>query len=169
MRAIVATLLIILTPAAAAQTPAPPATGFPAPDFAGWHGDWTGTGTVLGRESTARARFAPALGGGALQFDYDLMMGGTPPQRFQGHGIYRVDAKGRITGQWSDTGGALHQLKGVWTPREWTVVWGSPLTEIGRSRYTLTDDGGLSVTDWTLQSDGNWRVFAEMRYRRVER
>ena len=129
-------------------------------------GDWDGSGTVFGRPSTATARFAPTLDGGAAQFDFALKMGGTTPQNFWGHGVYRVDAKARITGQWTDVSGAMHQMKGQWTPREWIVVWGSPLTEIGRSRYTLTDDGGLHVTDWTLQPDGSWRIFAEMKYRR---
>jgi hypothetical protein len=166
-RALVVAMALALCAGHSAAAQTPPAAIAPAPDFAAWHGDWTGSGTVLGRESTAKARFRPTLGGPALQFDYDLTMGGTTPQRFLGHGVYRVDARGRITGQWTDVSGALHQLKGVLTPREWTVVWGSPLTEIGRSRYLLTEDGGLAVTDWTLQSDGSWRIFAEMRYRRA--
>jgi hypothetical protein len=149
-----------------AQTePAAPTAA--APSFAAWHGAWTGTGSLFGGPSTAKARFAPALDGNALQFDFDLSFGGDRPQKFHGHGVYRVDAKGRITGQWMDVSGGLHQMKGQWSAREWTVTWGSPLTEVGRSRYRLTDDGGLAVTDWTLQNDGSWRIFAEMNYRRA--
>lgn len=154
--------LAVPVPATAQHVSTPVA----APSFAPWLGEWVGAGTVMGRAATATARFAPTLDGQALHFDYALDMGGTPAQKFWGHGVYRLDTKARITGQWSDSNGALHVLKGQWSPREWVVVWGSPLIEIGRSRYALTDDGGLHVIDATLQSDGSWRIFADMRYRR---
>lgn len=62
---------------------------------------------------------------------------------------------------------ALHPLKGRLGDRIWSVVWGTPLTEIGRSTYRLDPDDSLTVRDSALQDDGSWRLFAELHYTRV--
>jgi hypothetical protein len=166
--AMLASLLLAAGPiaAAAAAEQAAPAAETAAPSFGEWIGDWAGKGVVFGQPASATVRFAPALDGKAMVQDYSLSLEGSRPQSFWGHGSYLIDAKGVVTGQWTDSARSLHDLKGRLTPGSWAIHWGSPLTEIGRTVHRLDADGAMTITDSTLQSDGSWRQFAEMRYTR---
>lgn len=127
----------------------------------GWlHGEWTGTGTLQGQPTKVTLSVAPAFGGTATTLAYGAQM---PSAVFEGRATYRIKARGRVEGQWTDSAGSLHIVGGRIEGTGMTTVWGSPATEIGRSTYKL-DKGTLSTSDAVLMPDGSWRVFASASY-----
>lgn len=158
--------LLVLTGPAAGHAPAAGVAAAPAASLSAWHGSWTGEGTAFGQKATATLELGPAMDGGATRLDYRLTVDGTAPMRYFAQGIYRVDAKGGVTGSWSDSHGQNRPVAGQIGANIWAVHWGSADSEIGRSTYGLEADGALIVSDSVLQPDGSWRVFATLRYRR---
>ena len=153
----VAALLAVAAPAAAQD---------PAPSLAAWHGTWTGEGTAFGKAATATLIIKGAPDGGATALAYRLMVPGTPPIDYAAEAIYRVDAKGRVRGSWTDNGGRTRPIGGRIAGPEWHNIWGSADVEIGRSTYDLEADGTLVVRDSVLRDDGGWSTFSVLRYRR---
>lgn len=157
--------LLVLTGPAAVSAPAG-VTGAPAASLSAWHGSWIGEGTAFGQKATATLELGPAPGGSATRLDYHLVVDGAALMRYSAQGIYRVDAKGRVTGSWSDSHGQNRPVAGQIGANIWVAHWGSAVSEIGRSTYDLEADDRLIVRDSVLQPDGSWRVFATLRYRR---
>lgn len=153
----VAALLAVAAPAVAQD---------PAPSLAAWHGTWMGEGTAFGKAATATLVIKAAPDGSATALAYRLTVPGTPPIDYAAEAIYRVDAKGRVRGSWTDNGGRTRPIGGRVAGSEWHNHWGSADVEIGRSTYELETDGTLVVRDSVLRDDGGWRVFAVLRYRR---
>jgi hypothetical protein len=146
-----------------------PAAALAAPSvlsFAGWHGEWTGEGTAFGKPATATLVIGPAPEGGATTLAYRLSIEGTPPVVYSAEAIYRVDARGRVRGSWTDSSARTRPVGGRLTASSWTNVWGSADVEIGRSTYRLEGMEMLAVDDSVLQDDGSWRIFSTLRYRR---
>ena len=132
-------------------------------------GEWVGSGTLLGQPSTVTLTISPALGGTATALAYRAQTaaaGSRPALSFEGRATYRITAKGRVEGQWSDNNGSFHAVGGRIAGTMMTTVWGSPTTEIGRSTYVREASGTLTVTDSVLSSDGGWRMFATATYRK---
>jgi hypothetical protein len=154
--------------AAALALPLTAAT--PEPVSLAWlHGEWAGNGQMFGRKSEVTIVAAPALGGSATELRYVAQVaasGEAPAFRFEGQGIYRVNAKGKVEGRWSDSNGSFHPVGGRVNGRRMETLWGQTTTEIGRSSYTLDDAGQFAVSDAVLTPDGTWRIFATATYRR---
>jgi hypothetical protein len=150
-----AVLLAVATPAAAED---------PAPSLAAWHGTWTGEGAAFGKAATATLVIKAAPDGSATALAYRLKVPATPPIDYAAEAIYRVDAKGRVRGSWTDNGGRTRPIGGRIAGSEWHNLWGSADVEIGRSTYALEAPDRLIVTDSVLKDDGSWRVFATLRF-----
>lgn len=153
-----AALLAVAAPAAAED---------PAPSLAAWQGTWAGEGTAFGKAATATLVIGPAPDGDATTFTYKLAVPGTPPIAYAAEAIYRVDAKGRVRGSWTDNSGRTRPIGGRMAGSEWHNLWGSADVEIGRSTYVLEAPDRLIVTDSVLKDDGSWRVFATLRFQRT--
>jgi len=153
----IAALLALVTPAAAED---------PAPSLAAWHGTWSGEGSAFGKNATATLVIGPAPDGNATVLAYQLAVPGTPPIAYAAEAIYRVDAKGRVRGSWTDRSGRMRPIGGRIAGLEWHNLWGSADIEIGRSTYALEAPDRLIVTDSVLKDDGSWRVFATLRFQR---
>lgn len=153
--------LVALAAPAASNASAAPATS-----LAAWHGDWTGSGTAFGKPATATLTIGPAPDGDATALDYRLSIEGAPPVTYSAEATYRVDAKGRVSGKWTDNYGRTRPIGGRVTVQFWSNNWGSADVEIGRSIYRLEGADLLSVSDSVLQDDGSWRTFATLQYRR---
>jgi hypothetical protein len=160
-----AALLLIAVPGVADPAVAP-AEKLAAASFAPWHGQWAGEGTAFGQPATATLLIGPAHRDGATRLYYALAIDGAQPVRYFAQGLYRVDAKRRVTGTWTDSYGAKRPVAGVLDTGKWAVHWGAADSEIGRSTYVLESGDRLVVTDSVLQDDGSWRVFATLDYRR---
>lgn len=149
-----------------ASEPAAPVAAAPVTSLSAWHGNWKGDGVAFGQKAIATLNLGPALDGGATRLDYRLMVDGTPPVRYFAQALYRVGAKGRVSGSWSDSRGQNRPVAGQIGANLWAVHRGSAESEIGRSTYVLEADRSLIVSDSVLQADGGWRAFATLRYRR---
>lgn len=152
-----AALLAIATPAAGED---------PAPPLAAWHGTWTGEGSAFGKNATATLVIKAAPDGSATALAYRLAVPGPPPIDYAAEAIYRIDAKGRVRGRWTDNGGQTRPIGGRISGSEWHSLWGSADVEIGRSTYVLEAPDRMIVTDSVLKEDGSWRVFATLRFQR---
>lgn len=154
----VAALVAIAAPAMAED---------PAPSLAAWHGTWAGEGTAFGKAATATLVIGPAPDGDATVLAYQLEVPGTPPIAYAAEAIYRVDAKGRVRGSWTDCSGRTRPIGGRVAGSEWHNHWGSADVEIGRSTYVLEAPDRLIVTDSVQKDDGSWQVFATLRLQRT--
>lgn len=141
-----------------------PAAPAGIPSLAAWHGAWVGEGEAFGKPATAALDIGPASDPDATRLAYRLSIAGAPP--YSAAGIYRVDGKGRVRGNWTDSHGRTRPVTGRVGAHEWTANWGSADVEIGRSTYRLEVPDRLVVSDSVLQDDGSWRVFAVLHYRR---
>lgn len=141
----------------------------PASSLSAWHGEWTGTGTAFGKPAAATLTIGPAPGGDATALTYRLSIEGTPPVTYSAEATYRVDGKGRVSGNWTDSYGRTRAIGGRVTVQLWSNNWGSADVEIGRSTYRLEGPDLLTVSDSVLQDDGSWRTFATLQYRRNKR
>lgn len=140
---------------------APLAPAAEAPSLDAWHGRWVGEGEAFGKPATATLEIAPGKAG-ATTLGYRLAIAGTPPISYSAAAVYSLDAAGRWRGSWTDSHDRTRAVAGRITGAEWSVNWGSADVEIGRSIYRLQAPDLLVVSD----SDGHWRVFATLRYRR---
>lgn len=95
--------------------------------------------------------------------NYSIRHAETGAQMFAGRGLYRVQPDGSVTGYWEDSQGSVHPLAGTWNGKEFSVNWGSEDTELGRSIYVFTIDGGLQVEDWVKRETG-WHRFMTVTY-----
>ncbi|HEV2600551.1 hypothetical protein [Sphingopyxis sp.] len=141
-----------------------PAAPAGIPSLAAWQGAWVGEGEAFGKPATAALDIGPASDPDATRLAYRLSIAGAPA--YSAEGIYRVDGKGRVRGNWTDSHGRTRPVAGRVGPHEWTANWGRADVEIGRSTYRLEAPDRLVVSDSVLQDDGSWRVFAVLHYRR---
>ncbi len=143
LRALVALLVLVATPAAAQDTGA----------LAWLTGSWRGAGTMFGNASEAALDIRPALGGRFLELSYRA--GG-----FEGRAFYRVEDDGRWRATWFDNRGLTFPIEADVAGRTLTADWGSAETERGRTIYRLAEDGHLDVVDSVVGADGGRREFA---------
>ncbi|HET6523491.1 hypothetical protein [Sphingopyxis sp.] len=150
---------------AAAALLASPAPAAEPSSLTAWHGSWVGEGEAFGQPATATLEIA-AGEGGAATLAYRLSIARTPPLTYSAEATYAVDAKGRVSGKWTDSTGRARAVAGGVNAAKWWTHWGSADVEIGRSTYVLEEGRRLLVSDSVLQEDGGWRVFAVLRYTR---
>ena len=134
-----------------------------------WYGEWSGAGTAFGKPATATLAIGPTPEGGTTALAYRLSVEGTPPMNYSAEATYRVDAKGRVTGTWTDSHGRTRPIGGRVSAHDWTNNWGSADVEIGRSTYRLETPGRLVVSDSVIEDDGSWRIFSTLHFRRNKR
>lgn len=135
--------------------------------LADFEGEWHSTGNAFGQPAESRMSWSPVMDGCFWQITYAIETnpGTEEAGTFRGHGIHHHEG-GNISGQWIDNWGAMHELRGSTTDAELIVYWGQPDDQLGRSRYALTDDGAIQVTDWIL-TEGGWQQFNDNRFERM--
>lgn len=124
-------------------------------------GDWSGDCDAWGTAATCRSSWSQGLHDDLLVQEYSISNTETGAQIFSGRGVYRIRG-GNVDGYWEDSQGAIHPLTGDWTDGVLSVMWGTPATQLGRSRYEAAD-GQLLAADWGL-SEAGWRPFMEVVY-----
>ncbi|WP_394693653.1 hypothetical protein [Hyphobacterium sp.] len=136
--------------------------------LADFEGDWQSDGNAFGQPAESRMSWAPIMDGCFWRLEYviDTNPGTEQANTFHGMGTHHHEGS-EITGHWVDNWGAMHSLRGSATETELIVYWGEPDAQLGRSRYTLTEDGAIQVTDWILNESG-WQQFNDNRFERIE-
>ncbi|MEE2527361.1 hypothetical protein V0U79_13420 [Hyphobacterium sp. HN65] len=135
--------------------------------LARFEGEWQSDGNAFGQPAQSTMRWTPVLDGCFWQMEYliEYNPGTDEAGTFHGVGVHHHESD-LVTGHWVDNWGAMHQLRGSTTESEMIVFWGEPTAQLGRSRYTLTEDGAIQVTDWILTNDA-WQQFNDNRFERV--
>lgn len=135
-------------------------------------GEWQSNGDAFGKPAISTISWQPAFNGKFIRLDYAINSNdsGTPTPVFSGTAYYKHKGDNQFTAFWADSQGSLHpvEAKLTDTPLGTAIIshWGSVDTEQGRTRYTLTQDGNLHVTDW-VRAEGTWRAFNENTYTRI--
>lgn len=149
--------------ATSALVAAPCATANPAP--ATFHGDWQSPCDAWGTPAICKSTWNVGIHPSHLVQDYSIVTAADGTQIFAGRGLYRI-MDGKVDGIWEDSRGQILPLAGTYQDTRLNVIWGEASNEIGRSIYTLDDDG-LRVVDSVLTEDG-WRPFMTIDYARAE-
>ena len=128
-------------------------------------GTWEGEGDLLGRSATFAMTWQRALGGRFLRLDFSNAFADTdPPQPVLESHAYYLLGHSTLTGQWMDSRGVILSLRAEIVGSALVTNWTGE--ESGRTEYRLLDENSLEVIDY-VRSEGEYRVFARARYRRV--
>jgi len=134
----------------------------PAPSF-DVLGSWQSACDAWGTPATCTAIWSTGKHQSHLVQDYTIVSVEGEAQIFSGRGLYRVK-DGAVDGIWEDSRGQILPLAGRYADGVLNVIWGDASREIGRSVYTLSDEG-LQAADSVLTEDG-WRPFMTIEYER---
>ena len=130
-------------------------------------GSWSADCDAWGTPARCTLVWSQGLHASQLTVDYRIDARADGAAIFSGGGVYRTLAGGALDGYWYDSGGAIHPLAAAWGENTLTTHWGVAGSEQGRTRYRITDDGRLEVTDWSL-GESEWRQFMQVTYDRSE-
>ena len=135
------------------------------PVLATLEGSWEGKGELLGRPATFVMTWERALNGRFLRLEFGNAFADTDPVQpvLESHAYYLLGGA-ILHGQWMDSRGAMLSLRAEIVGTALVTNWTG--RESGRTEYQVIDDDTLEVTDY-FQSDGEYRLFAQARYRRV--
>lgn len=128
-------------------------------------GDWAGEGIHFGRPSRVTITVRPILGGMGVALDYtvDVAPGEkAPAMAYKAHAFFHSGNDDRWIGRWAGNFGYLHDVIGRVDGHALNTIWGSPATEIGRSRYAI-ENGAMTVEDYSLRGTGEFGVFGKSR------
>jgi hypothetical protein len=138
-------------------------------------GYWQAEGNAFGAPSTSDMRWIDAeLGGKFLRLEYRInrTTPDGPKPIFSGIAYYQkplspLKTNDKVQAFWADTNGNLHPILAVIEDNVLISNWGTPDTEQGRTRYQLSEQGTVEVTDWVKTADG-WRQFNHTVFTRAK-
>ncbi len=128
-------------------------------------GRWVVDCDAWGAAGRCTIDWAEGLHASHMTIHYRIANAATDSTIFEGTGTYRQTGEASLDGYWSDSQGAIHPLSASWDNNALTTHWGIAGETVGRTRYSLNEDGSLTVTDWQLTEAG-WAQFMEARYSR---
>ena len=126
---------------------------------------WEGSGELLKSTASFQMDWRPILDGKFYELSFQNQRDESKEYIFRSKGIYRPGGDGNFTGTWFDVRGYSFSLKGKFTENELTVCWGNPETEVGKTIYSIKDDGTVSVIDYILE-DGKLIPFGNALYQK---
>lgn len=123
--------------------------------------DWTGKGTLMNREATFTMSWTRVLNDRFYQLEFS---NNTENFRFEAIGYYQLVGPDSVAGTWFDVRGYTFPLQGNVTNTQLTINWGSPETEMGKTVYSLPEDGSIEVLDY-VEKGGTMVQFGQAVYR----
>ena len=131
-------------------------------------GDWTSTDPAFGAPAASSLSWTPVLNGKFYRLDYQINRAGDDGNVpiFQGVAFYREKEDGTLEAFWADSGGDLLPINADSDGTALIANWGTDGSKQGTTRYELTTDGTLMVTDKILM-DGDWREFNRSTFHRA--
>ena len=128
-------------------------------------GSWEGEGELLGRSATFVMTWKKALNGRFLRLDFRSAFAALDPfQPVLGSPADYWLGGPTLTGQWMDSRGVILSLRAEVVGPTLVTYWTGE--ESGRTEYRVIDEDTLEVIDY-VRSEGEYRLFARARYRRV--
>lgn len=130
-------------------------------------GSWTGSGTLLGSEAEFNMSWTWELENKFLKLEFQNKRTSSSGQELvlQSHAYYQPKSDSLFEGTWFDSRGVSFPVKGTLSNSTFTVHWGSPETERGKTIYVLVSQDKATVTDYILQGE-NYVKFGEASYQR---
>ncbi|MCH7892165.1 MAG: hypothetical protein IH921_11745 [Gemmatimonadetes bacterium] len=128
-------------------------------------GSWEGEGELLGRPATFMMTWEIALNGKFLRLDFRNAFADIDPVHpvLESHAYYLLGGP-TLTGQWMDSRGVILSLRAEVVGSALVTHWTGE--ESGRTEYRVIDEDTLEVIDY-VRAEGEYRLFAKARYRRV--
>lgn len=129
---------------------------------------WTGSGTLLGSEAEFNMKWTWELNDNFLKLEFQNKRTSGSGQELvlQSHAYYQPKNDSLFAGTWFDSRGVSFPVKGTLSDSTFTVNWGSPETEQGRTVYALVSQEEATVTDYVLQGE-NYVKFGEASYQKT--
>lgn len=129
--------------------------------------NWQGTGTLLGSEAEFSMKWTWVLDNKFLKLEFQNKRISSSGQELvlQSHAYYQPKNDSLFEGTWFDSRGVIFPVSGTLHESTFTVLWGSPETEQGKTVYTIVSQEA-TVTDYFLQ-DENYVKFGEANYQSI--
>ncbi len=124
---------------------------------------WIGTGELLGSTASFQMNWVPILDGQFYKLSFQHQRDESEELIFKSMGVYQPKNDGTFSGTWFDSRGLTFPLKGNFSGNTLTVLWGTRETEEGKTVYTFTEIGTVTVTDYVLK-DGEFVKFGNANY-----
>lgn len=125
------------------------------------HGTWSGSAKLFGQAVHTTASWESVLEGRFTRLELAHRQSTAEgPVMFAGHSYVTSVGKdaATTTGTWFDSSGAVRPQRLRVDDGALVVDWGDEETEVGRSTYTLREDGTLVVRDF-VQREGGYQPF----------
>jgi len=128
-------------------------------------GSWKGGGTLMGSEADFYMKWSWELDGKFLKLEFQNKRTSDSGREliFKSHAYYQPKNDSLFKGTWFDSRGVTFPVSGVLKDSTFTVNWGTPETEQGKTVYTLISDIEVKVTDYVLRGE-NYVKFGEAVY-----
>lgn len=128
-------------------------------------GSWKGTGILLGSEAEFDMKWNWELNSSFLKLEFQNKRTSDSGEELilKSHAYYQPQGDSLFEGTWFDSRGVTFPVRGVLKDSTFTVDWGSPETEQGKTIYTLASDMEIEVADYFLR-DTTYVKFGEATY-----
>jgi hypothetical protein len=131
------------------------------------HGEWQGTGTLLGRSAQFEMRWDNGRAFATLIFANAFHdSAGTVTPVLSAGAVYRTSS-GSTDAVWFDSRGIRIEIRWEATDSVLVSNWTAP-AESGRTTYRVMSADQVEVLD-EVRSAAGWRTFGSARYERVRR
>ncbi|WP_425410400.1 hypothetical protein [Hyphococcus sp.] len=146
-----------------------PARAERADVFEAFTGVWVSDGDAFGGPAQSKMIWETTLDGKFVKLSYRIdMPRDESAATFEGVAYYRASDENEWNAFWADNSGALYSIRAEIDEKGVLSHWGVEGGKQGRTRYTLTADGDIEVTDWVHTPDG-WRQFNNNTFSRAPR
>lgn len=131
------------------------------------NGSWEGSGTLLGSEAEFNMNWNWVLADQFLKLEFQNKRISDSGEELilKSHAYYQPKSDSLYEGTWFDSRGVTFPVRGILKDSSFTVNWGSPETEQGKTIYTLVSDTELEVTDYFLR-ETTYVKFGETVYKK---
>lgn len=130
-------------------------------------GSWKGSGTLMGSQANFYMKWSWELDVKFLKLEFQNKRTSDSGEELilKSHAYYQPQNDTLFEGTWFDSRGVTFPVRGILEDSIFTVDWGSPETEQGKTVYTLTANGSVQVTDYFLREE-NYVKFGEAAYKK---
>lgn len=130
-------------------------------------GSWKGTGTLLDSEAEFDMKWTWELNSKFLKLEFQNKRTSASGQELvlKSHAYYQPQNDSLFEGTWFDSRGITFPVRGILKDSTFTVNWGTPETEQGKTIYTLASDTEIAVTDYFLR-ETTYVKFGEAVYQK---
>jgi hypothetical protein len=135
-----------------------------------FEGTWQSQGVSFAMPTTGEMQWDLAIGGKFRRLTYTLKMRATDghEETFEGAAFYKPTDQGSYVATWFDSTGDMHPIAARIEGNALVAIWGTEATKLGRTTYSLQEDGSIKITDEIFTKAKAWKTFNEGTFQRSE-